>query len=713
MSRSTLLAAVLALIPAHSAFARQDSVAADSVRRVRGVDVVAERLGSGITNSLLLGDAVTSVGESRVGEQPVRILPDALRELPGVQVQQTNAGHGTVILRGLVGNQVLVLVDGVRLNNSTVRDGPNQLLSLVDPELIQRVDVVRGPGSVVFGSDAMGGVVNAVTRAFAGRMEGAAAIGFSGSDAGVRARLEVGGALRGGRLAVQLGLASQSAGELRAGSGLVQPGTSWRGHSGSARLRWRAGACDELALTLLASSLRDVGRYDRLVRYRPPAPGPDAEFVFSPQQLGMAVARWSGTACNARTYHRSVAAGWLSQLEGRMQRANLMGGGGPAPDSVRVYQRDDVRTVFVAGWVEPRLAAGTSLRLGGDVYRDRVDARGFIESVATGDRTPTVRVAGADSIASGRFPDGATATSGGAYLHAARLLGRRWRLAAGVRADLSAVKVRAGDDFGGDVNATNATLSAHGGASLYHGAWVFTAHLGRSFRAPNIYDFATVSAVPGGVQLPSPALRPEHGVAAELTARLDRGPIVLITTLFHSWLRDVLDRVPGSYRGDTLFQGRRVFLTTNLATARLYGAELAATIRAGGLAWRAQAFWTRGTQRTGAVSEAMTRIPPLSGLLGLRQPVSTAAGPGWAEVVARGALPQRRLSPRDRRDSRIAPDGTDGWFTVGLRAGFDFGSLRLGAGLENLTDRLYREHGSGIDAPGRHLWVRVEHRIGG
>lgn len=713
MSRSTLLAAVLALIPVRPALARQDTAVADSVRRVRGVDVIAERLGSGIANPLLLGGAVTSVAESRVGEQPVRILPDALRELPGVQVQQTNAGHGTVILRGLVGNQVLVLVDGVRLNNSTVRDGPNQLLSLVAPELIQRVEVVRGPGSVVFGSDAMGGVVNAVSRAIADRPAGTAAIGFSGSDAGVGARLEAGGAVRGGRLAVQVGLASQSAGELRAGSGLVQPGTAWRGHSASARLRWRAGACDELALTLVASSLRDVGRYDRLVRYRPPAPGPDAQFVFSPQQLGMAVARWSGTACNARARDRSVAVGWLNQLEGRMQRANLSGAGGLVPDSVRVYQRDDVRTVFATGWVEPRLAAGTSLRLGGDVYRDMVDARGFIESIARRDRTPTVRVAGADSISSGRFPDGASATSAGAYLHAARLLGTRWRLLAGVRADLSAVKVRAGDDFGGDVEVTNTALSAHGGASLYHGAWVFTAHLGQSFRAPNIYDFATVSTVPGGVQLPSPALRPEHGVSAELTARLDRGPLGLAATLFHSWLRDVLDRVPGSYRGDTLFQGRRVFLTANLASARLYGTELAAAVRSGGLVWRAQAFWTRGTQRSLAGSEAMTRIPPLSGSLGLRRPVNTAAGPGWVEVVARGALPQRRLSPRDRRDSRIAADGTDGWFTVGLRAAFDFGSLRLSAGLENLADRLYREHGSGIDAPGRHLWTRVEHRIGG
>jgi outer membrane receptor protein involved in Fe transport len=78
------------------------------------------------------------------------------------------------------------------------------------------------------------------------------------------------------------------------------------------------------------------------------------------------------------------------------------------------------------------------------------------------------------------------------------------------------------------------------------------------------------------------------------------------------------------------------------------------------------------------------------------------------EVVTRGAAAQPRLSSRDRRDSRIEPGGTPGFWTLGLRAAVARGQTRLTAGLENLLDRGYREHGSGIDAPGRHVWVRVD-----
>jgi outer membrane receptor for ferrienterochelin and colicin len=93
-----------------------------------------------------------------------RIAADLLRDAPGIHVQQTSAGQGAVVLRGLTGNQVLLLVDGVPLNNGTFRDGPGQYLATIDPETVERAEVVRGPASVLYGSDAQGGVVHLVTR---------------------------------------------------------------------------------------------------------------------------------------------------------------------------------------------------------------------------------------------------------------------------------------------------------------------------------------------------------------------------------------------------------------------------------------------------------------------------------------------------------------------------------------------------------------------
>src|SRR3972149_7279138 len=88
------------------------------------------------------------------------ILPQILREEPGVQLQQTSGHQGAVLVRGLTGQQVLHLIDGVRYNNSTFRPGPNQYLATVDTSFIEQMEVSRGPNSTQYGSDSLGGPPN-------------------------------------------------------------------------------------------------------------------------------------------------------------------------------------------------------------------------------------------------------------------------------------------------------------------------------------------------------------------------------------------------------------------------------------------------------------------------------------------------------------------------------------------------------------------------
>ena len=94
-------------------------------------------------------------------EQMAASVPEALSETPGVLVQQTAHGQGSPYLRGFTGFRTVALVDGIRLNNSTFRDGPNQYWSTIDALAITRLEVVKGPASVMYGSDAVGGTVNA------------------------------------------------------------------------------------------------------------------------------------------------------------------------------------------------------------------------------------------------------------------------------------------------------------------------------------------------------------------------------------------------------------------------------------------------------------------------------------------------------------------------------------------------------------------------
>lgn len=92
-----------------------------------------------------------------------RTLPIALEELPGLMVQKTSSAQGAPYIRGFTGFRTLLIIDGIRLNNSVFREGPNQYWGTVDPLALSRLELVKGPASVLYGSDAVGGTVNAVS----------------------------------------------------------------------------------------------------------------------------------------------------------------------------------------------------------------------------------------------------------------------------------------------------------------------------------------------------------------------------------------------------------------------------------------------------------------------------------------------------------------------------------------------------------------------
>ena len=89
-----------------------------------------------------------------------RTTPEALMGSSGVFIQKTNHGGGSAFVRGLTGNQTLLMLDGVRINNATFRYGPNQYLNNIDLYTINQIEVYKGTGSVEYGSDAIGGVIH-------------------------------------------------------------------------------------------------------------------------------------------------------------------------------------------------------------------------------------------------------------------------------------------------------------------------------------------------------------------------------------------------------------------------------------------------------------------------------------------------------------------------------------------------------------------------
>ncbi|MBP8096358.1 MAG: TonB-dependent receptor plug domain-containing protein, partial [Saprospiraceae bacterium] len=116
--------------------------------------------------SLLLKtpEAISVIDRKSIQKFQLRTAPEALLQTPGVFVQKTNHGGGSAFLRGLTGNQTLLLVDGIRLSNATMRYGPNQYFNTIDVFSIEKIEVLRGSGSVQYGSDAIGGTLQAFSH---------------------------------------------------------------------------------------------------------------------------------------------------------------------------------------------------------------------------------------------------------------------------------------------------------------------------------------------------------------------------------------------------------------------------------------------------------------------------------------------------------------------------------------------------------------------
>ncbi|MCD8535441.1 MAG: Plug domain-containing protein, partial [Verrucomicrobia bacterium] len=104
------------------------------------------------------------IDQKELRDQGFRTLPNALSQTPGVSVQETTQGHGSPYIRGFTGRQNLLLVDGVRMNNSTYRSGPVQYWNTVDAFAMERMELVKSHGSVIYGSDALGGTMQVLSR---------------------------------------------------------------------------------------------------------------------------------------------------------------------------------------------------------------------------------------------------------------------------------------------------------------------------------------------------------------------------------------------------------------------------------------------------------------------------------------------------------------------------------------------------------------------
>jgi outer membrane receptor protein involved in Fe transport len=632
-------------------------------------------------------EAISVVGAEAMDRKAPDVLAEMLRGLPGTYFQQTTPGQGTPVIRGLKGSEVLHMVDGMRLNNAFFRNAPNQYLALVDVYATDQTEVIRGSAPSLYGADAMGGVVLVLTPEPELEGENWQTKGhfygtYNSVDNGLIGRLGLAGGRQGN--VVSGGVTYQDYGDRKTGSGETLP-SAFKVQAADLKWRYNLGERSELMLSAQYLEQPSTPRVDELVPgYGQDHPG-SAQFEFKPNRRDFVHAR----------YRLESESRWFSRMEVHAARQVItddrLAQDWDSPlitTEENESQLDGLTLQFNAPWGGSG-DSGNELVWGFEYYTDEVSSGRSRMNSDTGQST----------VVSGRYPDQSTMDSAAVYA-TNRWQWERFSLEGGLRyswfeiflpasAELDATRISP-TDFTGDIH-LNYQLSP--GVHL-------VSNIGRGFRPPNIFDLGTLGSRPGNrFNVPNTDLKPETVWSYDLGIKLSTGRWQAEA---FAWYSDYRDKISSRLTGEITDQGRLVVTSDNLNKARLYGVE-------SGLRFLASAEWelyavanyTRGEESDLETTVPADRMPPLNGRLGMVfKPGDTWRFEPYLDFASR----QDRLSPRDEEDPRINPQGTPGWGTLNLLASWQASPrLELGLRLQNMGDKNYREHGSGIDAPGRNL----------
>ncbi|MEK7264262.1 MAG: TonB-dependent receptor [Bacteroidota bacterium] len=617
-------------------------------------------------------------GAKEISAMTVKMLPDLFESSPSVTMQKTNYGGGSPIMRGLIGNRILILVDGIRLNNSTFRFGPNQYLNTVDASMIEKVEVVDGPGSVLYGSDALGGVINIITK---NAQRSSVSTTVSSADNSIVEHVSLHKSIN--NLNIAAGGSYKKFDDVRDAESDQIP-TGFSEYDAYSKIEFSPVENHSMTAMYQFSLLKDVPRTDRIISKT------DLQYNFTPQQRELAYIKYNASVNSSFVESFSAVVSYSRQLEGRevisMKNTKLL-----------TKDRDDVHTIGMNIDFHSLVTTKHLLTYGFEYYNDLILSNRKEIKLATN----------AVTTKKSQFPNGSTYNTIELFLQD-EINFSPFYLTLGLRYSSFEFSGELDTVFG-NVKSTPSTVTSS--ASLLYNVTQsvnLIAGFSEGFRAPNTDDIAKFGKSGSGTgaryDVPSLSLEPEKSMNYEFGIKYRDENIRV--NLF-SYLAEYVNLITpkrSTYNGDDSLSGYPVYANQNIDEAKIYG-------------WSADVMWnldrnltargtvmlTRGENIT--EDEPLSRIPPMRGFLSARYDFTKS----WVELYSTFSMSQQRLSTADIADFRIGPNGTNEFWTGNIRGGLNFSSnVSAIVSVENVFNRYYKIHGSGINSPGRNFTIRTE-----
>ncbi len=685
-----------------------------------------------------IAQQIVSVNKKMVEFQNPQTSADLLASTGQVFVQKSQLGGGSPKLRGFAANSVLLVVDGVRMNSAIFRSGNLQNIINVDPNAIRSSEVIFGPGSVIYGSDAMGGVMDfhtidpawsatnkpIISGNFLSRYSTAANEKTGHVDLSVSKK----------NFAFFHSTTFTSLDDLRAGSNRskryegqfernffvqrindqdqlirnndanLQRFSGYDLFNTISKLKFKLSEALDLSYGFYYSTTSDIPRYDNLTETIGSSDSlAAAEWYYGPQKWQMHNLKLN---LNSQTLLFDQAKATLAYQNFEESRNDRSFG------DDRLRTRTELVDLYTISLDFDKSIGSSNLYYGLDFFHNDVSSFGFRKNLLTGEETPT----------SSRYPSGGSSyQSYAAYANMVSNLSDRLIFSAGVRFNSIILKANTNDITALAANSDNINLrnSALNGSLGLVGSinnnHKVSYNISSGFRAPNVDDVGKLFEAGGSLNVPNSSLKPEQSISNELAYEYKNDYIQVKFVTFYSSLFDAIIDGPFTFNGseeaiinnDTL----RVFSKVNTGRAKIYGSSLVVSAE---------------LSRTFAIENAISFVEgkdisndqplrhttPIFGRMALIHKIKKFRSEFYVDYNGnrnRNDIPSSEI---DRKPYLYTDSGTPGWYTLNIRSSYQFNHhFKANFAIENILDTHYRPYSSGISAPGRNFILAINAMI--
>ncbi len=684
---------------------------------------------------------ITKIKPAEVLLQNPQTAADMLGISGEVFIQKSQLGGGSPMIRGFSTNRLLIAIDGVRMNNAIFRSGNLQNIISIDPFTVEETEVLFGPGSVMYGSDAIGGVMdfhlltpriakednsylsgNAVTRYATANNEQTAHVDLSYGKGKwgfvTSATYSDFDDMMMGTNGLEDYLRPEYVTTIDGEDQVItnedpekQISTGYHQASLMQKIRFQPNDAWDFQYGFYYSATGDVPRYDRLIEYR------DGDLRFAEWYYGPQV--WMMN--NLKITHESTGGLYdnarliIAQQYFQESRNDRRFG-----SSQLRMREEQVNALTFNLDLDKELDSKQSIFYGAELVTNQIGSTGLIRNTETRE----------EELTSTRYPDGSDWNSYAAYVNYRYRASSKATFQAGLRySHINSTSTFNRTFFPlpfstAEIN-TGALNGSLGLAYRPADTWQINVNFSTGFRAPNIDDIGKIfDSEPGAVIVPNPDLDPEYAYNYEVgLSKIIGGKLKLEGAAYYTQLVDAMVRRDFSLAGQDsiIYDGElsQVLAIQNAARAYVYGFQL-------GLDWQPFAKWTLTSklniQKGEEESEETGDLVPLrhaAPTFGVSRLVYT--GKNFrieGNVQYNSALSFDELALSERRKTSIYATDEQGrpfvpsWYAINIKATYQLlEQLQLNLGVENLTNQRYRPYSSGISAAGLNFIISARARF--